>query len=554
LGLLLFLSPGPSALHLSADEETAAFLEESTAGKTFWGEPYELAGNRLYFTDYFHIRPGVLDWINSDGESVYTAEERAENPIYGPRDAQIRRPSSPYGIRIVAQPANRMGPIIQREKPWEEHYVIFKTVMKEGDLYRAWGKSVPGGDCYFESKDGINWERPILRQREFNGSLENNLLKGGPNGTVFIDPNGPPEARYKAVGGTKKPFEEFKAFVEKHPDKWETRILRGDWDETERYYCIRGSVSPDGIHWTTLPEPFTFEHSDGMETGYYDTDLGKYVIYTRTWMVGPRSPAWTGDRRQMTWPGEFHGSGRRVIGRMEGDTFGDFDLSEPVIVPVPGETLPSESFYTSIHTTLPGSPDNHLMFPTVWDTRDDNSSIGIWSSHDGRIWNRLPGGPILETAPFGEWDGGCIFSFPGLIELANGDFALPYKGYNLPHKYPRGTMELYAGYAIWPKGRIVAVEADEMGEFATVGLLPPGRTIQVNALTSRAGGIRVELSAANDQPIPGRTFADSDPIQGDAFWQTVSWNGETDVKVAPGETLVIKFRMDRAKLFGLQFE
>jgi hypothetical protein len=238
---------------------------------------------------------------------------------------------------------------------------------------------------------------------------------------------------------------------------------------------------------------------------------------------------------------------------MESDTFGNFDVSQPVIVPVPGETLPSESFYTSIHTTMPGSPDNHLMFPTIWDTRDDTSALGLYTSHDGIIWNRLPGGPILETAAFGEWDGGCIFSFPGLIELPNGDFALPYKGYNLPHKYPRGTMELYAGYAVWPKGRIIAVEATEIGEFATVGILPPGQTLKINALTKRAGGIVVELSRGDDTPIPGRTFEDCDPIIGDALWQEVTWDGDSDLGVPKDETLVIKFRMDRASLYGIEF-
>ena len=539
---------------LRADESTAQYLEKISKEKTFWGEPYELTGKRLFFTDFFYIRPGALNWLNDEGERINEVEEGLDNPVYGAWDAQLSRPSSPFGIKIVAQPAERKGPVIKREKPWERDYIIFKTVMKDGDIYRAWGKSLPGGDCYFESEDGYNWKRPLLRQREFEGSMENNLLAGGPNGTVFIDPNGPPEERYKAVGGTRQTLEVFKKFVEKHPDRWETRVLRGDWEDPEKFYSLRGAVSPDGIHWTTLPEPFTIEHTDGMETGYWDPRLKKYVIYTRTWMVGHRSPRWAGDHRRKTWTGEFHGPGRRVIGRTESDTFGDFDVSQPVIVPVPGETLPSECFYTSIRTTIPGAPDLHLMFPTVWDTRDDTSSLGLWSSHDGIFWNRLPGGAVLETASFGEWDGGCIFSFPSLFELPNGDFALPYKGYNLPHKYPRGDMELYAGYAIWPKGRIIAVEAEEIGEFATVGILPPGQTLKINAVTKRAGGVRVELSTADDKPVKGRSFDDCDPIQGDAFWKEITWNGESDLNVPVDETLVIKFRLDRASIFGIEFE
>jgi hypothetical protein len=535
-------------------DATRKLIEDASRGKPFWGEPYELAGNRIFFTDWYFIRPGNLFWENAKGERINEVEEGSKNPVYGKWDAQLDRPSSPHGIRIALQAASRTGPVIQREKPWESGYVILKTVLRDGGVYKAWGKCLPGGDCYFESKDGYHWERPVLGQVEFKGSRENNLMKPGPSGQVFLDPHAPQSERYKSVGGARISLKDFKAFVARHPDRWETRVIRGSWDDPERFYCVKGAVSPDGIHWKELPEPFTVEHSDGMETGYYDEQLGKYVLYTRTWLVGPRSPRWTGDAEQRTWVGETHGSGRRVIGRTESPVFGDFPLSQPAIVPVPGETSPSEEFYTSIHSTLPGAPDEHLMFPTIWETRDDTTSIGVWSSHDGRIWSRLPGPPALATAPFGQWDGGCIFSFPGLIELPNGDFALPYKGYNLPHKYPRGTMEVYAGYALWPKGRIVGVEADDIGEFATVGILPPGRTLRINAVSKRAGGIRVELCRIDDERIPGRSFGDCDVVQGDAFWKTVTWKGESDLKTAAGEGLVIRFRIERGEIFGIEFD
>jgi hypothetical protein len=312
-------------------------------------------------------------------------------------------------------------------------------------------------------------------------------------------------------------------------------------------------VSPDGIHWTHK-EIFTVEHSDGMETAYYDTRRKKYVVYTRTWVVGKRSARWSGDPQTRTWMGEFHGAGRRAIGLMESDTFGNFDLSRTIIEPVPGEVSPTQVFYTSIHSTIPEAPEQHLMFATVWDTRDDTSTIEVWSSSDGLVWNRIPGPPVLETSAFGAWDGGCIFSFPSLFELPNGDFALPYKGYNLPHKYPRGHMTLAPGYALWPKGRIVAVEAQEIGEFATVGVIPPGRTLRINTLTKRAGSVRVEIANINDEVYSGRSFAECDLIQGDQYWKTVTWNGQSDLGFEEGDGVVIRFKLDRAKLFGLEFE
>ncbi len=538
--------------HAANDKEV--LLREAVAGRKLFGEPYALQGHRLAFTDWSFIRPGSLFWLNERNEVINEVEEGSKRPVYGEWSAQINRPSSPFGIRLEVQAAERRGPVLKRERPWEREYVIFKTVLKDGDLYRAWGKSLPGGDCYFESRDGVTWERPNLGQKEFEGSRNNNLLSPGPGGTVFIDPAAGADGRFKGIFGPRLSFEAFRAFIAKYPDRWETKVIKGDWGDPARFHALQGAVSPDGVRWSVLPEPFTIEHTDGMETGYFDVVRRKYVIYTRNWLVRPRSPEWTGDLRTRTWLGELHGSGRRAIGRMESDTFGGFSLSEPVIVPVPGETSPSEVFYTSIRTTIPGAPDHHLMFPTIWDTRDDTTTLGLWSSHDGIGWNRLPGPPVLATAAHGQWDGGCIFSFPHLFELPNGDFALPYKGYNLPHKYPRGDMELYSGYAVWPKGRLIAVVADEAGEFSTVGILPPGRTLKVNALTKRAGGLRFDLARLDDRAIPGRSFADCDVIQGDAHRAVVKWKGEADLKTRAGEGLVIRVRMERARLFGLEFE
>jgi len=546
-------------------EETEAYIREKMATKPMWGMPYELDGNRIFFANYYFIHPGNLNWVDENGIKLNTEEEGSEDPKFDPWNAGLDRPSSPYGIEIVAQPAERMGPIVNPEMPWEKEYVIFKTVMKDGDKYRAWGKASPGGDCYFESDDGINWKRVILRQKEFEGSLENNLFKVEFEGTIFKDPAGPPEERYKCVRGPRIKFDEFKEFVEKHPDKWESRAVKGAWSNPEKIRALGGGVSPDGLTWKHLPEVFTVEHSDGMEVGYYDQHLKKYVIFSRTWFVGTRAEQWNADPQVRTWFSPNYGVARRAIGRMESDTFGNFSLSEPIIVPVPGEVSPSECFYTSIWSAMPGAPEVQLMFPAVWDMRDDTSSIGLWSSHDGKLWNRVPGPPLLETAAYGQWDGGCIFTFPYLTELPNGDFILPYKGYNLPHKYPRGYLKLFAGYMVWPKGRIVAVEAKETGEFSTVGIMPPGRTLKINAITKRAGGILVELARLNpkrtdeemngiEEVIPGHSFNDCKPFQGDQFWTPVTWNGQTDMGFQEAECVIIRFKMDRAKLFGIQFD
>jgi len=46
----------------------------------FSGEPYELRGKRMVFTSWYFIRPGVLLWLNKEGEYVNTKTEQ----VYGP--------------------------------------------------------------------------------------------------------------------------------------------------------------------------------------------------------------------------------------------------------------------------------------------------------------------------------------------------------------------------------------------------------------------------------------------------------------------------------------
>jgi hypothetical protein len=281
---------------------------------------------------------------------------------------------------------------------------------------------------------------------------------------------------------------------------------------------------------------------------YYDTVLRKYVIFTRNWMVDPQSP-----RAQEGWGRVWYSVGRRSIGRTESRDFSRFPLSQLILTP-PLDLPPSDLLYTNCKTTIPGAPTNHLLFPTVWHTSDDSTSVFMAASSDGRAWNYLPPREVFTTPEFGQWDGGCVFARPNLIELADGTFALPYTGYNVPHKYPRGQFRFGTGYLLWPKGRIVALEASELGEFATIAFMPPGRKLLINAVTTRAGKLLVEVADLNGTPVPGRSFAEADPVFGDVYRQPLTWKGNDDLGFTDGNPVILRFRMDRTKIFGLDFE
>lgn len=510
------------------------------------GEPYELAGSRLAFTNWFYVRPCTFGWYDDRGRNVSVRGD------LGPGEAQFRRTDDPYGIRFRVHPAQRCGPLLKVERPWEAGGISLSTVLKEGALYRAWGTTGWGdlknrGDnvfVYFESSDGMHWRRPDCGIVEVNGNKANNIL-GTRGGTVFVDPSAPPEERYKWISEAHFTRDEFETYRSRYPAEIDSRSIRTD---AGIYIGIQGAVSPDGLHWRVLPEPLAMFHSDTQVVAYYDLALKRYVGYFREWMVGLQARSAPDPD-----PARWISVGRRAIGRAETEDFRHFPMSEVILAPHPG-LRPSQVFYTNCRTCLPGAPDAHLMFPAVWDQATDSTEIHCASSHDGRAWNFLSTTPLLETGAFGEWDGGCVFASPNLIELSNGDFALPYTGYDVPHKYPRQKAARDDGYALWPKGRLVGIEAVERGAFSTAAVLAPGRRIRVNASIQRAGRLTVEAARLSGEAILGREFENAIPLFGDCPCSAVTWKEHDDLGVDPGEPVILRFRLEAACIYYVDFE
>jgi len=507
------------------------------------GEPYKLAGDRIVFTNWYYINCFYPEWYDHDGNNVSINGDQDD------KGATIDHDRWPWGIHLSVRHAIRTGPIFKEERPWEDGGLGAGTFIKDGDIYKAWCSSGWGDMvrrkeyfCYFESKDGMNWERPNCGIIEYDGNRNNNLIdvRGG---TVFIDPSAPESERYKWTCRADLTKDEYKKYCRNRPGQVDARP---DLNNDKKFLTVRGAISPDGLHWEIIKEPIAITHSDTQIIAYYDTFLKKYVCYFRDWMVGP----YAGDK----YGKRYLHNARRAIGRAETDDFRKFPLPEVIIEPDP-YMQPSVTLYTNGKTTIPGAPDQHLMFPVVWDQADDTTHVNMLSSHNGKIWNYIPGGrPVLETSDFGEWDGGCIFAVPNLIELANGDFALPYTGYNVPHKYPRMKATRGIGYALWPKGRIVALETTEKGEFSTVAIVPPGTKLYINAVTKSAGNIIIEAVGPDGNPIPGREFENSIPLVGDLFNSLVVWKEHNDIGIESGQAVILRFRMVQSSIYSLEFK
>ncbi len=522
------------------------------------GEPFLIRGKRMVFTNYHYIRNPSLGWYNDLGQNITV------NGTAGPNDAHIRIKDNAWGIRIVAQRGERSlqsTPAMEPIHPWEKEGVqLGQTIYDAEDaFYKSWGYcSVDGKPyrCFLQSEDFEHWERPELGVVEFNGTRKNNLTDlPSVRLHIFKDPSSRSERWKWFAGEIPITRAAYMRFQKSRPFDWDPRAERADiMVDTEDgrqslIFGVKGGVSTDGHRWKTLPELLSVEHSDTINTCYYDVRRAKYVAYMRTWVIGDHSQESSLGDHGASWA-----LGRRSIGRAETDDFSRFPLSESILTPGPDNVGPSDSLYTNCHTFVPSAPDQHLFFPTIWHQANDSTDVAVASSLDGKLLHWLPGNPVVSTGPPGEWDGGCVFATGDLLELPDGRWLLPYQGNNVPHKYPRkGGLIRGHGYATWKRGRLIALEATERGQFSTFLFIPPGRKIQVNALTLRGGGIRAEIVDYEGKIVPGRSFEDCPLISGDHYKTPITWNGGDDIGVGEGKPIRIRFQLDQAKLYFLDF-
>ena len=120
--------------------------------------------------------------------------------------------------------------------------------------------------CYAESTDGVHWTRPELGIVEFDGSKKNNIIlkgRGTHNFAPFKDtnPDCPPDARYKGLGG-----------------------LKGEGG-------LFAFQSADGMHWSLITDKPVITNGafDSQNLAFWDATLGKYRAYWRTFTKGVTS-------------------------------------------------------------------------------------------------------------------------------------------------------------------------------------------------------------------------------------------------------------------------
>lgn len=460
-------------------------------------------------------------------------------------------------VQLLVHQPTREEIAVDCDKPWEGNGCGYFVVLHDPKeaiyrmYYHAW--QIPTGIesggpltiAYFESKDGIKWDRPNLGLCEFNGSKENNILldKMGDGGrchdfSPFIDANpaAKPEARYKATGaGFETP--------------------KGVWVYQ----------SPDGIHWTPMaPAPvFNKGAFDTQNISFWSPTEQKYVLYYRVFS-------------------QSGFKGTRLINRAVSDDFINWTDEGTIAFPEGEGPQPLAQFYVNQVKPYERAPHLYIGFPARYVDHGLTASTPLlpeWELREKRMTVQPRyGTAITDSVYITSRDGrrfrqsNDVFLQPGLRTRHNWSYGDNYIAWHVVETAstrddaPR-ELSLYAteSYFTGRESRLrryslridgfASIHAKlQQGEFTTKPITFSGKELSLNVATSAAGVVQVEIQSPDGMPIPGYALADCDLIYGDSIDRRVSWKGNKSVETLIGRPVILRFVLREADVYSLKFQ
>ncbi len=465
------------------------------------------------------------------------------------------------GIKLTMNtPKKITEAVLATDAPWdgEPNATVgwYSSVIKDGDKIRIWGSGkamlpvkmksygpVTHLFSYAESTDGIHFTQPepaLVAYDKDSAEVGKHGRIGGVS--VWIDPQAPPQRRYKSQA------------------KYYPVNRRSEF----HIYC-----SPDGYKWRFMARE-KIGSVDTQSVAFWDNSLQRYLLYTR-------------DN-----PGSGTPSRRRVVRRLESDDLFTWE-NEVYAMDVDDvdnaiyNTLkpkPPVDFYGATIFKYPGdSPDSvYMMIAHAfwhWKHRPKEKRAGVYEnkksvfapttlddrlavSRDGIHFNRLGGRkPFISLGLAGSYSSKVIWSLPNPIRMGN-ELWIYYCADNRDHG---GFVDPAASEHKKAIGRAVLrldgfVSADAAytgGEIVTPLTIFAGNKLELNADCGAGGSIRVELLDKNDKPIKGHKLEDATALCGNSVCLPVTWGTNDNVADLAGKPIKIRFVMRDCKLYAFQF-
>ncbi len=475
------------------------------------------------------------------------------------------------------------NPLLEPVMPWDSGGVMAHgTVLRDpiDGLWKAWQVSTPAEEApagakpnpdepprvnalafrhtsqrrltYLESKDGVNWYRPMLPFAGWPGHDRTNILldldSGGTSvyASVFVDPE-----------DKEWPYE---MFVMRSPKLGKVVNRVGSLAAPSHH--VLGSYryrSKDGKDWKLVEGPLMPSPRGDVCYVYRQPD-GSYVSYFKI----------NGDV----------GEENRII---------PYDNDTLTIRKVARRTSPHGSEWGNQVTVL--SPDwrdpdftqfleicpvkvegGYVALVNYYNPSIQTMSLQLAASRDGIHWWRPDRRPALANPPLGDYGSGMIWQMHHPI-VEDGRMHVYYAGSEGLHgeifdtrygprievggesvigiETPTLAFNTALCRATWEFDRLWALAPSAggptLGQAVTRPGNPRGSRLAVNLLVRDRGEFLAELLDKSGRPVSGFSVEDCHPITGDHRHTTVRWEGG---EKAPAEAVKIRFVLRRAFLYG----
>ena len=478
---------------------------------------------------HLHIPAGQRQLFLDDDDVAHRENLRSTFHQPQKRGAVIRREAAQGG-----NPEIRCAPAWDREaQVWK----LWTICITPEELH-----GIAGLSGYHESRDGLHWYQPIVRQAEYRGTRENNFVyipmpdnrTAEILGAVYDGSDPDPSRRYKAMSFTMEP---------------ELAILF--------------ATSPDGIHWTRLDIPRILS---GDEPNF-SFDEGNHLFIATVKTPGPfgRSHALTVSKDFEHWSEPelvFHADeeDQALARQIIADALADPSLQQPVF------NHPEEHAVDVYNFAISRYESRYIGFASMfyhtgraWNDRNHDGfhHVQLACSRDMYRWRRLgQRAPFISPSPLGAGAYDTMQILGPSFPVVRGDqLWFYYSGIRHRWQPEKASPERAAiCLATLRRDGFVSLDADaEGGTVTTVPFLWEGERLFLNA-DAVDGDIRCELVDAAGRPLPGFDRQNSIPLTEDGVRLAVRWRGGDRMPELSTGPVQLRIALRGARLYSYWVE
>jgi hypothetical protein len=450
-----------------------------------------------------------------------------------------------------------------------------------------------GPDDYFEvrtSRDGVHWQSPDLTPPH-KGRKNYAIPEPTAMGNVFIDPNAPPQARWKLISD----FDRRGIFLYSSPDGW-------SFTRTKTAILPFRSGSQSNTFYDEQCQRFR---------SYHRSDLGatpsgksqRMFVLTETEEIGKPWPFKPLDLESTLEKSKTIRLRQPIPHYLDNGplTPSGFGVEYPVIF-AHDETidpLATDIYVPKVHK-YPWAPDAYIAFPLLYFHYEDDGPLTrqilmhprrrlgsgtvetqVSVSRDGVAWKRYPRPAYVGIGQYGRHDFHQIYMAHGMVKRGE-EIWQYFFGETRYHSswLKEGDYDRAIYRTVQRMDGFISADApyDQEGLIITRPLVFKGNRLVLNIDTDAAGYAQIGLLDEAGKSIPGYSADQCVYINGDFTATEVEWiknphifsgfDGKSeeeifaesegltfsrDVSELQGKVVRVAFHMHGAKLYAMQF-